>query len=128
MIFEATELSAILVLALATSAISMSFTQGSMFEPLRGWIARQNALLGELSRCFFCLSHWVAFAAVAIYQPRPLRIWWAADLIVSAFGVIALATLISGLMFAGFFMAVQFHRARETMLAAASTARAPDGR
>jgi len=83
-----------------------------MFEPLRSWIASKNVLLGELSRCFFCLSHWVAFAAIAIYRPRPLQIWWPADLLVAAFVVIALATLISGLMFAGFFMAVQTHRAR----------------
>ncbi len=100
--FHVPDLAATLVLALATSAISMSFTQGSMFEPLRSWIASKNTLLGELSRCFFCFSHWVAFAAIAIYRPRPLQIWWPADLVVAAFVVIALATLISGLMFAGF--------------------------
>jgi hypothetical protein len=115
MMFNETEFAATAVLALATSAISMSFTQGSMFEPLRSWIARQNALLGELARCFFCLSHWIAFAGVAVYQPRPVQIWWLADLAVAAFVVIALATLISGMMFAGFFMAVQTHRAREAM-------------
>lgn len=125
MILDVSQLVATLVLALATSAISMSFTQGSMFEPLRKWIAGKSALLGELSRCFFCLSHWVAFAAVAIYRPRPLQIAWFVDLIVAAFVVIALATLISGLMFAGFFMAVQTHRARESM---ANAAAAPESR
>lgn len=115
MILDVSGLVATLVLALATSAISMSFTQGSMFEPLRNWIASKNTLLGELSRCFFCLSHWVAFGAVAIYQPRPLQIGSLADLIVAAFVVIALATLISGMMFGGFFMAMQTHRARASM-------------
>lgn len=114
--FDTTELAGAVVLAFATSAIAMSFTQGSMFEPLRNWITRKNALLGELSRCFFCLGHWIAFAGVAVYRPRPLQLWWPADLVVAAFVVIALASLISGMMFAGFFMAVQMHRAREAML------------
>ena len=87
-----------------------------MFESPRKWIATKNTLLGELVRCFFCFSHWVAFAAVAIYQPRPLQAWLPADLVVSAFVIVAMATLISGVMFSGFFAAGRAHLLKERIL------------
>jgi hypothetical protein len=95
----------------------MSFTQGSMFDPVRAWIMSKNKLLGDLFKCFFCLSHWLAFAGVAIYQPRPLQsTLLLADLVVAAFTIVCLATLSSGLMFATFFTAGQFHALRERMM------------
>lgn len=106
------------IIALACSGIAMSFTQGSMFDGLRAWIMRKNKLLGDLARCFFCLGHWIAFAGVAIYQPRPLRSHLLPDLIVSAFAIVSISTAISGAMFASFFMAGQFHALRERMLQA----------
>lgn len=109
------DLAITLVLALATAAISVSFTQGSVFEGLRQWIATKNALMGELSRCFFCLSHWVAFSGVAIYQPRPLQAWVPADFVVSAFVVVALATLLSGPMFGAFFLAGRAYLLKERL-------------
>jgi hypothetical protein len=115
--FHSTDFAVTLMLALATSAISISFTQGSLFEALRKWIATKSTLLGELARCFFCLSHWVAFAGVAIYRPRPVQVWLPADLVVSAFIIVALAALISGLMFMGFFAAGQAHLLRERIAA-----------
>jgi hypothetical protein len=116
MLFDTHDLAGTAVIAAAAAAISMSFTQGTMFEPLRKWIASQNTLLGELASCFFCLSHWVAIAGVLIYQPRPVRIVLAVDLIVSTFVVVALATVISGLMFAAFFTAGQFHALRKRLM------------
>ena len=106
------------IIAFACSGIAMSFTQGSMFDGLRAWIMRKNKLLGDLAKCFFCLGHWLAFAGVAIYQPRPLRSHLLADLIVSAFAIVSMSTLISGTMFAAFFTAGQFHALRERMLQA----------
>lgn len=104
------------VIALACSGIAMSFTQGSMFDALRAWIMRQNKLIGDLAKCFFCLSHWLAFAGVAIYQPRPLQGHPLVDLIVAAFVIVTLSTLASGLMFASFFTAGQVHALRERMI------------
>jgi hypothetical protein len=116
--FQAADLFACVVIALACSGISMSFTQGSMFEPLRLWIMSKNKLLGELAKCFFCISHWIAFAGVAVYQPRPLQSTLIVDLIVSAFAIVSIATLISGLMFGGFLAAGHTHALRERMLQA----------
>jgi hypothetical protein len=116
MMFHATDFVACVVIALTCSGIAMSFTQGSMFDPVRAWIMNKNKLLGDLFKCFFCLSHWLAFAGVAIYQPRPLQSMLVADLIVAAFTIVVLATLSSGLMFCAFFMAGQFHALRERMM------------
>lgn len=118
MTFQPEAFNTCVVIALACSGIAMSFTQGSMFDALRAWIMRQNKLLGDLARCFFCLSHWLAFAAVAIYQPRPLQAHLLVDLIVAAFAIVTMATLSSGLMFAAFFGAIQVHVLRERMLQA----------
>jgi hypothetical protein len=123
MTFQPTDLATCLVIALACSGIAMSFTQGSMFDSLRAWILRQNQLLGSLAGCFFCLSHWLAFVGVAVYLPRPLRSeLLLVDLIVASFAIVTLSTLSSGLMFAGFFTAGQFHALRERMLAAKAAA------
>ena len=103
------------VVGIAAAAISMSFTQGSMFEPLRSWIAARHALMGELARCFFCLSHWVVFAGIAIYRPRPLHGVLAVDLVIAAFVGVAVATVVSGLMFAAFLAAGHTHALRERL-------------
>jgi hypothetical protein len=116
MMFHANDFIACVIIALTCSGIAMSFTQGSMFDPIRAWIMTKNKLLGDLFKCFFCLSHWLAFAAVAIYQPRPLRSTLLADFIVASFTIVTLATLASGLMFTAFFMAGQFHSLRERMM------------
>jgi hypothetical protein len=116
MMFHATDFLVCVVIALTCSGIAMSFTQGSMFDPVRAWIMSKNKLLGDLFKCFFCLGHWLAFAGVAIYQPRPLQATLLADLVVAAFTIVTLSTLASGLMFATFFTAGQFHALRERMM------------
>ncbi len=116
MLFHANDFIACVVIACTCSGIAMSFTQGSMFDPVRAWIMSKNKLLGDLFKCFFCLSHWLAFAGVAIYQPRPLQATLFVDFIVAAFTIVTLATLASGLMFASFFGAMQVHVLRERMM------------
>jgi hypothetical protein len=118
MTFHADDLAATAIIALAASGISMSFTQGSMFDSLRKWIADRNKLIGDLARCFFCMSHWVAIAGVAIYLPRPVRFWLPADLVVSVFVAVAIATIVSGLMFASFLGAMHTHVLRERVMSA----------
>jgi hypothetical protein len=113
---------ALVILALAVSAIAMTMTQGSIFAPFRTWIAAKNRWLGELFACFFCLSHWVAFTAMAIFLPRPLRSqWFVADLVVSTFAMIALATINSGIVFRVFLSAMAVHREREAQHAPTSS-------
>jgi len=117
MMFHAPDFTACVVIALTCSGIAMSFTQGPVFDSVRAWIMNKNKLLGDLFKCFFCLSHWLAFAGVAIYQPRPLQsTLLLVDLTIAAFTIVTMATLSSGLMFAAFFTAGQFHALRERMM------------
>ena len=125
MSIDTTAIPAIFLLALAVSAISMSFTPGSIFAPFRAWVAAKNKWLGELFACFFCLSHWITFAAIAVFRPRPLRSGiYFADIVVSVFATIAIATITSGLIFAVFLAAGAVHRAREQRARDAQLAKA----
>ena len=83
------------VLALATSSISVSITQGELFAPLRNWAQKVGHMTGHLFQCFFCISHWVVFLGIAIFRPTITS----SGLIVAAFFSLTLSTLVSGLMF-----------------------------
>jgi hypothetical protein len=93
----------VIVLAFAVSSISMTLSKARIFKPIRRWINARNKWLGELVDCPYCTIHWVAFAAIAIYRPvvvvSGLRIL---DLFVSAFVVIAVASVVSGWIFQAF--------------------------
>ena len=86
------------VLALATSAISVTISKARLFASLREWIASRNEWLGDLVSCSYCTSHWVAIALIAIYRPVLVPQWMPLDFLVSVFGVVAIAAVISGLI------------------------------
>lgn len=86
------------VLALATAAISVTVSKARLFASAREWIATRNTWLGELVSCSYCTSHWVAIALVAIYRPVLVSQWIVVDLLVSAFGMVAIAAIISGMI------------------------------
>ncbi|MBI4415235.1 MAG: DUF1360 domain-containing protein [Candidatus Kerfeldbacteria bacterium] len=86
----------VIILALATAAISVTMAKARIFASAREWIAARNGWLGELAACSYCTSHWVAIALVAVYRPVLVRQWIVIDLFVSVFVVVALASLVSG--------------------------------
>lgn len=53
-------LAILLVLALATSAVSLTVTKSRAFAWLRVPIMRRSRWFGELISCPYCFSHWVA--------------------------------------------------------------------
>lgn len=93
---------AMLVLVLATSAISLTITKGSIFENLREQVIERSQWFGKLVSCPYCTSHWVSFILVAIYQPRLVSSWWPFDLLVSAFAIVALAAPVSWVVYHSF--------------------------
>lgn len=95
---DSTVLWQVLMLALATSAISVTIARSKFFASMRDWIADRNIWFGNLVSCHYCTSHWVAISLVAIYEPRILNGYWLCDLFVSTFAIIALSAVISGLM------------------------------
>ncbi len=89
-----------LVIAIASSSISVTMTQSELFAPLRTWTDKVHYKLGYLFQCFHCLSHWVVFLGIAIYRPALIHSGYVVvDWIVSAFFTIALTTFTSGLIF-----------------------------
>lgn len=88
-------------LALAIAAISMTTAKASIFRPLRLKVEDRNEWLGELVKCPYCTSHWLAFGAEAIYQPRLVHSGVALlDYALSAMAMVALATIFFGLIWA----------------------------
>ncbi len=88
----------IVVIALATAAISITISKGRIFAPVRGWVASKNHWFGELLSCFYCTSHWLAFIFVMIYQPLLVHKLFVLDLFVSMFVVVAISAVICGVI------------------------------
>ena len=60
----------VIYLSLASACISFTVTETKLFKPLREWLLKKIPFLGNLFSCGYCFGHWVAFALVALYQPR----------------------------------------------------------
>lgn len=58
------------LLSLATASIAFTVAETKVFERPRRLAKRIHPWAGKLVSCGYCISHWVAFALVAIYQPR----------------------------------------------------------
>lgn len=52
----------------------------------------------SLVGCPYCLSHWLSWAAVAVYRPRLLHLWLPLDLFAGSWPIIAAAMLTAGLL------------------------------
>ena len=74
----------VLYLSFVTAAVSFTVTEMKPFAPVREWANARNPVLGELLSCGYCFGHWVAFALVAIYQPRLFLCWWLLDYFLTA--------------------------------------------
>lgn len=96
-----------LVLAIASASVSITLTQTELFAPLRAAAHKAGHMIGHLFHCFYCISHWVVIAGVAVYRPviissgAPIIDWT-----VSAFFTIALSALFSGVIFKVFLTAM----------------------
>ncbi len=88
----------VIVLALATAAISVTTSKSRLFASAREWSAKKNTWLGELVSCSYCTSHWVAITLVVIYQPVVVSQWVVIDLFVSVFVIVAIAAIVSGVV------------------------------
>lgn len=90
----------VLFLALPVASISLTTSRAKVFAGFRTWAAERSAWFGKLVECTYCTSHWVAFLAVAFYQPNVMNSGVLfVDLMASAFAVVALAAPMAGLMF-----------------------------
>ena len=105
---------AVVVLALAVAAVAVTFTRAKVSRPWRQFLERRaypdlphttNARRGwtfvcEAFQCPYCLSHWLALAAVGVYRPIIVSCGaWPIDLLVSAMAIVALSAWCAGLIF-----------------------------
>jgi len=87
-------------LSMALAAVSITITKTGVFSSLRAWIDERNDWLGELIHCPYCTSHWLTFAVVAFYQPRPIESGvFLVDMVVSTFAIVCLTAWFGGLIY-----------------------------
>ena len=90
------------VLSLAAASIAYTITQTELFLPVRKIASKVGHMTGYLFHCFYCMSHWIVFAGVLIYQPVLISSGHLyIDLITSAVCAVTLTTFIKGIMFGG---------------------------
>jgi hypothetical protein len=92
----------LVLLALATSAISLTLTKSHITEHLRSWVKSKSLFWGKFAGCAYCVSHWVSFALVLWVGPEWLAFTVVpyapiANFVILAFAIVALSTIITGL-------------------------------
>lgn len=88
-----TDVLRLLVLALATSATSVTITRSGVFLGLRTFVADRSKWFGDLVHCPYCMSHWVSLVLMWWYGLRTLpQTHWSIDLLVTALAVVAVAS------------------------------------
>lgn len=106
------------VLAPAVGAAAFTVARTKVTEPFRARVGRAHTQwakdnppasnpplrvaaskwLATLVGCPYCLSHWMSWGAVAVYQPRLVHAWLPLDLFTSSWPIIAGAMLTAGLL------------------------------
>ena len=74
----------VVYLSLVTSSISFTITETKLLLPVREWVKGKNSFFGKLISCGYCFSYWIAFAVVAVFQPKLFDSWWILDYFLAA--------------------------------------------
>lgn len=89
----------VLALGVASGTAAFTISRTTITSSLRGFVASHSRWLGKLLSCSYCLSHWLAAVAVAIYRPRVIDgSWLIVDLGVSWLISVLVATITFGLI------------------------------
>lgn len=64
-----TVVSEIVLLGVATGAISMLLTKATVFDRAHEWLGKKSPFLEEMLSCPWCTSHWVAAFFMLVYRP-----------------------------------------------------------
>jgi len=107
----------IIVLGIATGAISLVLTKSALFNFMHEWLEKRSPFIGEMLNCPWCTSHWVALFFVIVY--RPLLIDWTdrpawmytswlnyfltpVDYLVSVFVIVAIASVVARMIYSAY--------------------------
>lgn len=86
----------LLFLSLAIAAATLTIAKGKIFTPARMWLIERWPWGGKAISCAYCLSHWFAFALVAVVGGVELTQRPVLDWLITSFAVVALSALIEG--------------------------------
>jgi hypothetical protein len=95
---------ALVILSLANLAISVTVSQGTIFEPVRDYLFNRSnrqpySFLNSLLSCSYCVSHWIAIILIATWQPKhQITGSFGIDLFVYGFAIVGLTTILSSLL------------------------------
>lgn len=103
-------------LSAAIAAMSFTIAKTPVFQPLKDWLLPDHGYIRHGFDCPYCVSHWLAFAATAIYQPKPFSGQWY-DLLFVPFVMVLLAAP----MYQAIILVANMIRALEAFDDAAST-------
>ena len=88
-----------IILSMAVSVISLTLTKSRLFLPVRFWFgSKGNRLVSDFITCPYCLSHWVAIVLVVAYKVRLVSLWLPIDYLITAFAVVCIASILSGVI------------------------------
>lgn len=74
------DLTTLLVLGLATAAITITVTKSHLFAGVVEWAAEKSPRLGRLLSCPWCFSHWAAALVMLLWWVGyGSPVYWSAD-------------------------------------------------
>ena len=70
----------LVVLGIASGTASFTIAKTKITQPIREAVGKRSKWLGMLLACPYCISHWLALIAVALYQPRIAHLTFVLDM------------------------------------------------
>ena len=93
----------LIILSMCVSTVSLTISKSKFFSPLRYCVNKRSERLGSFLSCSYCMSHWVAaFFVSLLYIYTPIIMVTNIifiDVTITIFATIALATIITGIMY-----------------------------
>jgi hypothetical protein len=93
----------VLVLGVATGAISMLITKASIFNKAHEWLEKCSPFLDEMLSCPWCTSHWVALFFTLVYRPRLINpVWLPVDWLVTLMAMVFVAAVTARIIYSSY--------------------------
>ena len=92
----------VLIIGIATGAISLLLTKSAVFNFLHDWLEKHIPFVGKILDCTWCTSHWVALFFVLIYRPRLLNVFAPVDYLVSIFVLVFIGSLVARTIYSAY--------------------------
>lgn len=94
------EVVSFLILCLANASVSFTVARSEVFRPARDWFFNRSTnkvfeFISDLIHCPYCLSHWVAFLMVLIWQQKFTNTFVPViDFAVTIFAIVGLSAIV----------------------------------